>query len=168
MHLQRDGTHTWRKAIENKGLVLVLNNVFDKCLQTQQPFWRKSIFPCLAAGTVLLGQLRLFVLGWSPTFSCCQTSYTNELKLSMKHFISLLQLIHISAAEPPVWSCLLPLLSWPGLHRFPCGSGTWLCSLLLLWVREIRFYSTCCIYRGWSLPAQKPLSRLWDVCETEV
>lgn len=34
MHLQRDGTHTWRKAIENKGLVLVLNNVFDKCLQT--------------------------------------------------------------------------------------------------------------------------------------
>lgn len=99
MHLQRDGTHTWRKAIENKGLVLVLNNVFDKCLQTQQPFWRKSIFPCLAAGTVLLGQLRLFVLGWSPTFSCCQTSYTNELKLSMKHFITLLQLIHISAAE---------------------------------------------------------------------
>lgn len=121
MHLQRDGTHTCRKAIENKGLVFVLNNMFDKCLQTQQPFWRKSIFPCLAAGTVLLGQLRLFVLGRSPTFSCCQTSYTNKLSFSMKHFISLLQLIHISVSERlcgPVCSPFFQMLA-----LLPPGQG---------------------------------------------
>lgn len=98
MHLQKDGTHTCRKAIENKDLVLVLNSMFDKCLQTQQPFWRKSVCPCLAAGTVPLGQLRLFVLGWSPTFSCCQNSYSNKLSFSTRHFRPLLQLNSISAA----------------------------------------------------------------------
>lgn len=161
MHLQKDGTHTCRKAMENKGLVLVPNNMFDTCLQTQQPFWRKSIFPCLAAGSVLLGQLRLFVSGWSPTCSCCQNSY-QYTQFSMRHVIPLLQLNSIC---PPSLRCspsflLLCLHSSPVAvaHGFPP-----LCQLC-----EIRFYSTCCVYRGWSLPAQKPLSRLWDVCENEV
>lgn len=103
MHLQKDGTHTCRKAIENKGLVLVLNNIFDKCLQLNNPSG-ESICPCLAAGTVLLGQLRLFVLGWSPTLPCCQNSYTNKLSFSTRHLISLLQFNSISAAELPVCS----------------------------------------------------------------
>lgn len=132
--LQKDRAHTCRKAIENQGLVLVLNNMFDKCLQTQQPFWRKSIFLCLAAGTVLVGQLRLFELGRSPTFSCCQTSNSNKLNFSTRHFTSLLQLNCISAAEfprspfsqmlallPPGLGCRVPQGQWP-LAPLPCAT----------------------------------------------
>lgn len=117
-----DRAHTCRKAIENQGLVLVLNNMFDKCLQAQQPFWRKSIFPCLAAGTVLLGQLRLFVLGWSPTFSCFQTSNANKLQHETLH-IPLAIKFHFSCRTPtlPFLSAARPPSSWPGLQSSPAA-----------------------------------------------
>lgn len=126
MHLQKDGTHTCRKAMENKGLVLVPNNMFDTCLQTQQPFWRKSIFPCLAAGSVLLGQLRLFVSGWSPTCSCCQNSY-QYTQFSMRHVIPLLQLNSICppslrcSPSSSCSACTAPLWRWH-TASLPCAS----------------------------------------------
>lgn len=81
----------------------------------------------------------------------------------------------------PVWfpfSQMLPLLPpaaallWVSQVRIFClllaAVANHFLPFFYCFVSEIRFYNICCIYRGWSLPAQKPLSRLWDVCDNEV